>query len=70
MLTLDAIKADGLEVVGWVANRVNPGTEHYADIIEMLEHKIDAPKIGEIPYVPSVKRQGLAKYIDVSPLIG
>ncbi|KGY09553.1 MULTISPECIES: dethiobiotin synthase [Vibrio] len=69
MLTLDAIKADGLEVVGWVANRVNPGTEHYAEIIEMLEQKIDAPKIGEIPYVPSVKRKGLAKYINVEPLI-
>ncbi|NOH79544.1 ATP-dependent dethiobiotin synthetase BioD [Vibrio sp. RE86] len=69
MLTLDAIKADGLEVIGWVANRVNPGTEHYAEIIEMLEQKVDAPKIGEIPYVPAVKRQGLAKYIDVSPLL-
>ncbi len=70
MLTLDAIKADGLEVVGWVANRVNPGTEHYADIIAMLEQKIDAPKIGEIPYVPAVKRQGLARYINVAPLVG
>ncbi|WP_260258754.1 dethiobiotin synthase [Vibrio intestinalis] len=69
LLTLDAIKADGLNVVGWVANRINPGTEHYAEIIEMLEQKIDAPKIGEIPYVPSVKRKDLAKYIDVSPLI-
>ncbi|MEF1253418.1 MULTISPECIES: dethiobiotin synthase [unclassified Vibrio] len=69
MLTLDAIKADGLQVIGWVANRINPGTEHYADIIEMLEQKIDAPKIGEIPYVPSVKRKGLAKYIDVTPLL-
>ncbi|MEH0666257.1 dethiobiotin synthase [Vibrio scophthalmi] len=69
MLTLDAIKADGLDVIGWVANRVNPGTEHYRDIIEMLENKIDAPKIGEIPYVPSVKRKDLAKYINVEPLI-
>ncbi|KJY83208.1 dethiobiotin synthetase [Vibrio galatheae] len=69
MLTLDAIKADGLEVIGWVANRVNPGTEHYADIIAMLESKIDAPKLGEIPYVPKVKRKDLAKYIDVSPLL-
>jgi dethiobiotin synthetase len=68
MLTLDAIKADGLNVVGWVANRVNPGTEHYAEIIEMLEQKIDAPKIGEIPYVPSVKRKELGKYINVEPL--
>ena len=69
MLTYDAIISDGLEVVGWVANRINPGTEHYADIIEMLECKIDAPKLGEIPYVPSVKRKDLAKYIDVEPLL-
>ncbi len=33
----DLIKADGLELVGWVANRVNPGTENYAEIIKMLE---------------------------------
>ncbi|MGF1910635.1 dethiobiotin synthase [Vibrio kasasachensis] len=70
LLTLDAIKADGLQLAGWVANRINPGTEHYAEIIAMLEQKIDAPKIGEIPYVPSVKRKELAKYIDVTPLVG
>ncbi len=70
LLTLDSIKADGLQLAGWVANRINPGTEHYAEIIEMLEQKIDAPKIGEIPYVPSVKRKELAKYIDVTPLVG
>ncbi len=69
LLTLDAIKADGLELAGWVANRINPGTENYAEIIEMLEQKIAAPKIGEIPYVPSVKRKDLAKYIDVTPLV-
>ncbi|EGU30082.1 dethiobiotin synthase [Vibrio scophthalmi] len=69
LLTLDAIKADGLELAGWVANRINPGTENYAEIIEMLEQKISAPKIGEIPYVPAVKRKDLAKYIDVSPLL-
>ncbi|NRB70028.1 MAG: ATP-dependent dethiobiotin synthetase BioD [Vibrio sp.] len=70
MLTVDAIKADGLALVGWVANRINPGTEHYADIIQMLEQKIGAPKLGEIPYVPSVKQKDLARYIDVSTLVG
>ncbi len=70
MLTLEAIKADGLEVAGWVANRINPGTEHYSDIIKMLEDKMNVPKLGEIPYVPSVKRQDLAKYINVDPILG
>lgn len=70
MLALEAIKADGLEVAGWVANRINPGTEHYSDIIKMLEDKMNVPKLGEIPYVPSVKRQDLAKYINVDPILG
>lgn len=68
-LTVESIKADGLNLVGWVANRINPGTEHYADIITMLEHNIDAPKLGEIPYLLSAKRQTLGQYIDVTPLI-
>ncbi|MEX3073473.1 dethiobiotin synthase [Vibrio alginolyticus] len=69
LLTAETIRADGLNLIGWVASRVNPGTEHYAEIIEMLEERLDTPKIGEIPYVPSAKRQELGKYIDVEPLI-
>lgn len=68
ILTAEAIRADGLNIVGWVANRINPGTENYADIITMLEQNMDAPKLGEIPYVPSAKRSNLGRYIDVSPL--
>ncbi len=69
MLTAEAIKHDGLDIVGWVANRVNPGTEHYADIIEMLEDKMPAPKLGEIPYMPSIKRKSMGKYINLDFLM-
>lgn len=68
MLTAEAIEADGLELVGWVANRVNPGVEHYAEIIELLENKIDAPKLGEVPYVPGCKKRDLGKYIKLDVL--
>ena len=68
ILTAEAIRAYGLNIVGWVANRINPGTENYADIITMLEQNMGAPKLGEIPYVPSAKRSNLGRYIDVSPL--
>jgi dethiobiotin synthetase len=70
MLTVEAIQKDGLAIVGWVANRINPGTENYADIIAMLEAQIPAPKIGEIPYVPSVKKRDIGTYIDISPILG
>jgi len=68
-LTAEVIVADGLTVVGWVANRINPGTEHYAEIIQMLESELDMPKLGEIPYVPSAKRSDLGKYINIDPLL-
>lgn len=70
LLTAEVIKSDGLNLIGWVANRVNPGTEHYADIIEMLETRLAVPKLGEIPYIPKAKRKDLAKYIDVTALLG
>ncbi|MGF1756310.1 dethiobiotin synthase, partial [Vibrio makurazakiensis] len=69
LLTAEAIRADGLKLVGWVANRINPGTEHYADIISMLEEKLGAPKLGEIPYVPRAESKNIGQYIDVSPLL-
>ncbi|MDE1514378.1 MULTISPECIES: dethiobiotin synthase [Vibrio] len=69
ILTAEAIRADGLPLIGWVANRVNPGTEHYAEIIEHLEARIGAPKLGEIPYIPKAKRQELGKYIQLQPLL-
>lgn len=68
MLTAETIQHDGLEIIGWVANRVNPGTEHYAEIIAMLEDKMPAPKLGEIPYMPSVKRKNMGKYINLDVL--
>lgn len=70
LLTAEVIKSDGLNLIGWVANRVNPGTEHYADIIEMLEMRLAVPKLGEIPYIPKAKRKDLGKYIDVTALLG
>lgn len=69
MLTIESIKNDGLEVVGWVANRVNPFEEHYRDIINFLEQNIDAPKIGEIPYVAGVMKKDLSKYIQLDAII-
>ncbi len=69
LLTAESIEADGLNIVGWVANRINPGTEHYAEIIEVLEKRLNAPKLGEIPYVPSAKRSELGKYINLEPLM-
>ncbi|OON40402.1 dethiobiotin synthase [Izhakiella australiensis] len=63
LLTSQAILADGLPLVGWVANRINPGLAHYADIIEVLSEKLPAPLLGEIPYLPRPEKRALADYL-------
>lgn len=39
LLTAQAIINDGLPLVGWVANRINPGLANYAEIIHVLRKK-------------------------------
>ena len=65
LLTAQAIASDGLPLVGWVANRINPGLAHYAEIIEVLSKKIPAPLMGELPYLPRAEQRDLARYIQL-----
>lgn len=66
LLTAQAIANDGLPLLGWVANRINPGLAHYAEIIDVLCKKLPAPLIGELPYLPRAEQRELAQYVDLS----
>lgn len=68
LLTAEAIAQDGLPLLGWVGNRINPGLAHYSDIIEILREKIAAPLLGELPYLPRAEQRDLTPYIDISLL--
>lgn len=68
LLTAEAIALDGLPLIGWVANRINPGLAQYSDIIEILREKIAAPLLGELPYLPRAEQRDLTPYIDISLL--
>ncbi|ELP23860.1 Dethiobiotin synthetase [Pantoea agglomerans 299R] len=68
LLTAEAIAQDGLPLLGWVGNRINPGLAHYSDIIGILREKIGAPLLGELPYLPRAEQRDLTPYIDISLL--
>ncbi|MEA1065053.1 dethiobiotin synthase [Erwinia sp. HR93] len=63
LLTAQAIASDGLPLLGWVANRINPGLAHYAEIIDVLSKKLSAPLLGELPYLPRPEQRDLAQYL-------
>ena len=68
LLTAQAIANDGLPLIGWVANRINPGLAHYAEIIDVLSKKLPAPLIGELPYLPRPEQRELSQYVDLAML--
>ena len=63
LLTAYAIQQQGGTLVGWVANRINPGLRHYSELIELLSQRIDAPLLGQIPYLGHPDKKNLAEYI-------
>ncbi|PSJ46951.1 dethiobiotin synthase [Zobellella taiwanensis] len=68
LLTLEAIRHDGLVVAGWVLNRVDPQMSHYKDNAETLKAMISAPLLGELPWLPDDGGTA-AGFIDLAPLL-
>lgn len=68
LLTAQAITNDGLPLLGWVANRINPGLANYAEIIDVLSKTISSPLLAELPYLPKIETRDLASYFDLNAL--
>ncbi|WP_406702856.1 hypothetical protein [Sodalis sp.] len=47
----------------WVANRINPGLAHYAEILSALNRIMPASQLGT-----QAEQWDLVKFIDLSPL--
>ena len=50
LLTAEAIRARGLTMAGWVANRVDPDMEAVEENITYLRARLNAPLLADVPY--------------------
>lgn len=67
MLTVQAIRAAGIPLVGWVGNQCLPQEMPYqAENIDYLRAKIDAPWLGTLPYSQSSDKLELADYLHLN----
>ena len=64
MLTYQAIINDGLKVTGWIANQLSEQMPFYAQNLQWLKQKIDAPLIAEIPTLEKPTEQDLSHYVN------
>lgn len=51
MLTAAAVAASGLRLAGWIANDVVPPGRWHSEYLATLKQRIDAPFLGEIPWL-------------------
>lgn len=56
LLTADAIRARGLDIVGWVANRIDPEFDLVAATIAALDVRLNAPLLMSIPWYATPPR--------------
>lgn len=68
LLTLQAIEADGLKVVGWVANQVDANMSEIAANLASLQQMMTAPYLGYVPHLPQVSAELAAKHLDIAQL--
>ncbi len=53
LLSAEAIRARGLTLAGWVANRIDPAMLRYAENVEALRERLGTPLLGEVPFLGS-----------------
>ncbi len=69
LLTVSAIRQQGLTLAGWVINRVDPHMSRYEENLDTLKAMLPAPFLGELPFVDAVNEVDLHHCLDVSPLL-
>ena len=68
MLSLEAIRRDGLSVFGWVANRVDAEMSCYQENLETLKRQIDEPCLGIVPHLKNPSATEVARYLNIETL--
>ncbi len=68
MLTAEAIKSDGLQLLGWVANEVQPHYEKPGATLDYLNDNIHAPMLGNIPFIQDANPEKAASCLDLEKL--
>lgn len=69
LLTVDAIRYDGLQLAGWVANILDDTMPALAENIESLKQRIPAPCLGVVPLLADASPDAAALHLDLQLLL-
>lgn len=68
LLTQQAIKNAGCQLIGWFSNQIDPKMKVQNENVSTLKQLIRAPHLGHIPFQPSVSIENICQYIAPKPM--
>ncbi len=68
LLTAQAIAQDGLQLAGWVANIVDPGTSRLEENLATLAERLPAPCLGKVPRLRPASAEAVAEHLQLDLL--
>nr|WP_090333041.1 dethiobiotin synthase [Nitrosomonas sp. Nm51] len=69
LLTVHAVQHAGLPLLGWVANCIDPKMQALEENIIALQHRIDRPLLGTVPFDSKPDLPALSRFIDLSGIV-
>lgn len=69
LLTAEAIRRDGLQLAGWVANFICEGMARSEENLATLTALLPAPLLGTLPFDEETDYRNAAGHLDLSPLL-
>jgi dethiobiotin synthetase len=69
LLSAEAIRADGLALAAWVANRTLIEDVCHHQMVKDLQARLNCPLVGDVPYVYSGDQATLSRSIDIDLLL-
>lgn len=70
LLSAEAIRRDGLTLVGWVANQPGERMNCHDENLDTLRNLLPAPLLGEVPRLMPFSASAAAEILDIKGLIG
>lgn len=68
LLTVQAVRATGLPLAGWVANQIDPQMMEFEENVCALEQRLDCPLLGVLPFTQDAAAQKFSVLLDVAGL--
>jgi dethiobiotin synthetase len=65
LLTMEAIRRDGLQIAGWVANILDTDMPRLQENIDTLKQCINEPCLGTVPRLDDLSPEQVAKFLTV-----